>query len=121
MFFSVCSMEFLFENEFKKHLQDVHKTSFIACGYKNCAHRVQAYKMSSHWSLSHGVSIYQCGHCKMNANDIKQMYKHFALFHQGLTPDILVRKHKKIQVSSSYYLFIAGLLNIACVCRKGFS
>lgn len=78
---------------------EVHKSNFIPCGYKNCMHRVQANKMPNHWSLNHGVSIYQCGHCKMNGNDIKNLYKHFALFHQGLQPDILIRKNAQLQVS----------------------
>ncbi|XP_023310781.1 uncharacterized protein LOC108911829 [Anoplophora glabripennis] len=93
----MCGVEFLFENEFRKHLMDVHKSNFIQCGYKNCTHRVQANKMSCHWSLSHSISMYQCGHCKMNGSDIKRLYKHFALFHQGLVPDILIRKHAQLQ------------------------
>ncbi|KAJ8936842.1 hypothetical protein NQ314_012158 [Rhamnusium bicolor] len=87
----VCNVEFLFENEFKRHLQEVHKNNFVQCGYKNCSTRVQGIKMTNHWAINHGVSVYQCGFCRMSCNDIKRMYHHFAQSHQGHHPDILIR------------------------------
>ncbi|KAG5866469.1 hypothetical protein JTB14_010172 [Gonioctena quinquepunctata] len=87
-----CSMEFLFENEFRKHLIEFHNQStFMSCGHENCRSRVLACKMTQHWSSVHNVSLYQCGYCKMSCSDIKQMYHHFSKSHQNLTPDILIR------------------------------
>nr|XP_023021179.1 uncharacterized protein LOC111509632 [Leptinotarsa decemlineata]XP_023021180.1 uncharacterized protein LOC111509632 [Leptinotarsa decemlineata] len=89
---SFCLMEFLFENEFRKHLMDSHSTStFVTCGYQTCRSRVMASKMTQHWSMAHQVSLYQCGYCKTSCSDIKLMFHHFSKVHQNVAPEILVR------------------------------
>lgn len=92
-------MEFLFLNEFKRHLMNNHKhNNFIMCGYEGCHVRVAVDKMPSHWSQMHGVSLYQCGYCKTSTSELKAMYYHFSKCHQGLMIDILVRMMTPLQV-----------------------
>ncbi|KAJ8916522.1 hypothetical protein NQ315_000164 [Exocentrus adspersus] len=94
-----CGVEFLFENEFRRHLNMKHKSNFIPCGYQNCLHRVQANKMPNHWGLNHSISVYQCGLCTANHNDIKKLYHHFATSHQGCQPNILIRINAEMEDS----------------------
>ncbi|CAH1118526.1 unnamed protein product [Phaedon cochleariae] len=87
-----CQLEFLFENEFRKHLMDYHNHStFMTCGHDNCTSRVLTAKLVQHWSSAHSVSSYQCGYCKTSHNDVKMMYHHFSGSHQNMSPDILIR------------------------------
>ncbi|XP_060534291.1 uncharacterized protein LOC132706779 [Cylas formicarius] len=84
--------QYLFGDEFEKHLLTFHRNSFIPCSYKGCTHRVQGSLMMNHWALFHGVCTYQCAYCKMNSREVIKMFQHFAQFHQWMQPDILVRK-----------------------------
>lgn len=100
--FLVCQMEFLFLNEFKRHLMSNHKqNNFLMCGYEKCQTRVAVEKMTAHWSQVHGISLYQCGLCKTSTTELKLMYYHFAKYHQGSMVDILIRMITPLQVCMS--------------------
>lgn len=87
-----CNLQFLFENEFREHVMSAHHhNTFITCGHELCSSRVKPSKIVQHWSSTHDVSVYQCGYCKTNSNELHTMYHHLSQAHQNLNPEILVR------------------------------
>ncbi|XP_056631686.1 uncharacterized protein LOC130441883 isoform X1 [Diorhabda sublineata] len=87
-----CNLQFLFENEFREHVMSAHHhNTFITCGHELCSSRVKPSKIVQHWSVTHDVSVYQCGYCKTNSNELHTMYHHLSQVHQNLNPEILVR------------------------------
>ncbi|XP_028133091.2 uncharacterized protein LOC114328441 [Diabrotica virgifera virgifera] len=86
-----CNLEFLFENEFSDHVKEAHKNNFFTCGHESCTSRVTHAKLLQHWSMSHNVSVYQCGYCTSNSCEIKTMYHHLSNIHPNLYPEILFR------------------------------
>ncbi|XP_072393042.1 uncharacterized protein [Diabrotica undecimpunctata] len=87
-----CSLEFLFENEFSDHVMEAHKNNnFLTCGHESCTSRITHAKLLQHWSISHNVSVYQCGYCSSNSCEIKTMYHHLSNIHPNLYPEILFR------------------------------
>lgn len=108
-------MQFLFLNEFKRHLMTNHKhNNFIMCGHENCHVRVALDKMPVHWSQVHGISLYQCGYCKTSSIELKAMYYHFASCHQNCTVDILVRMVTPLQVCN-HIMFEIGVFVLICI------
>ncbi|KAJ8972650.1 hypothetical protein NQ317_008236 [Molorchus minor] len=88
----VCNVEFLFESEFRRHLNDNHGKNYIHCGHEGCTVRINANLMPKHW-VTHDVSSYQCGYCKFNKPVLKDLYCHLAKSHPGCNPEILIRSN----------------------------
>ncbi|CAG9772200.1 unnamed protein product [Ceutorhynchus assimilis] len=106
------SHEYLFGNEFVKHL-NIHKQDSVQCGYPRCFQKLDPSAMLNHWALVHKVGIYQCSNCKVNSEDIYRMYSHFAEVHPNMMPNILVRKnesslpkHKEVGYADEAYRYL---------------
>ncbi|XP_076256193.1 uncharacterized protein LOC143193736 isoform X1 [Rhynchophorus ferrugineus] len=93
------SKEYLFENEFEKHLTTVHGDSIVPCGFPGCTYRLNSFLILGHWSTFHGLSTFQCGYCKTSGKEESKMYTHFVKFHPSLQPHLLVRNKPVISVN----------------------